>query len=76
MEKSTRRIRFEKVAGRRMTLLLRVLSNLAKTSNKNNYEYSDADVRKMFKTIKERVADVEQEFTGALNKTKGDEFKF
>ncbi len=76
MEKSLRRTRFEKVAGRRMNLILRSLNNLSKCSNKNNYEYSDLDTRKMFKTLKDKLAEVENEFSGELNRERKEEFKF
>lgn len=76
MEKSKRRARFEKVGGNRVNIILKTLTNLSKCSNRNNYEYSEADVRKMFKAIKDRVASVEKQFSGELDRRRGTEFKF
>lgn len=76
MEQSARRIRFEKVAGKRVNRILMTLTNLSKCASKNNYEYSDSDIRKMFKVLKEKLSDVEKDFSGELNKDRKDEFKF
>lgn len=76
MEKNSRRIRFEKVAGNRVNNLLKTLNSLSKCSNKNNYDYDDGDVRKMFKVIRDRLNDVEKDFSGQLNKESKSEFKF
>ena len=76
MEKSAKRIRFEKVAGKRVNRLISILTNLSKFANKNNYEYGDSDIRKMFKVLKDKLSDVEKEFSGELNKDRKDEFKF
>jgi hypothetical protein len=76
MEKNSRRIRFEKVAGNRVNNILKTLNSLSKCANKNNYDYEDNDVRKMFKAIREKLTDVEKDFSGQLNKESKSEFKF
>lgn len=76
MEKNSRRIRFEKVAGNRVNNILRTLNSLSKCANKNNYDYEDNDVRKMFKAIREKLSDVEKDFSGQLNKESKSQFKF
>ena len=51
----TKRQRFEEVAGRRVQFILSKLDQLGKCSNRNNYEYSEEDVRKMFGAVKEAL---------------------
>ena len=76
MEASKRRTRFEKVAANRVANALRILDSLEKCSNKNNYEYSMSDIKKMEKALKDKVADVITSFTKELEKGKETEFKF
>lgn len=76
MEKSNRRKRFEKVAGYRVNNLLRTFASLSKCANKNNYEYEESDVRKMIKVLKDKLSDVEQDFSGQLNRESKSEFRF
>jgi Ni,Fe-hydrogenase III large subunit len=76
MDKSEKRKRFEKVAGNRVNIILKTLGNVEKCSNRNNYEYSEEDIRKMFKAIKDKLSQVEKEFSGEINKRKNAEFKF
>jgi hypothetical protein len=76
MSKNTKRERFEKVAARRTQKILDYLESLSKCSNRNNYEYSEEDVRKMIKAIKEKLAQTEATFEGELSKSKKNQFKF
>lgn len=76
MEKNSRRKRFEKVAGNRVNRLIRTLSSLSKCANRNNYEYDESDVRKMIKVLRDKLNDVETEFSGQLSKQNKSEFKF
>lgn len=75
-KKNLRRIRFEKVAGRRTQKILELLDILSNCSNKGNYEYAEEDVRKMFNAIKDRVKTTEASFNTAINKTTKNKFKF
>jgi adenylyl- and sulfurtransferase ThiI len=75
-EKSTRRKRFEKVAGNRVKNILKTLDNLEKCSNKNNYEYSDKDVKKMEKALKDKLSSVLNSFSNELGKGSSSEFSF
>jgi hypothetical protein len=75
-KKSLRRERFEKVAARRTQKILDFLDSLANCSNKSNYEYTDADVRKMFNAIKEKVKQTEAAFGNAINREEKNKFKF
>lgn len=47
--------RFKNVAGRRVQKVLDDLESLSKCANKNTYEYTDEDVKKMLKVINEKV---------------------
>ena len=76
MVKSKRRIRFEKVAGNRVTNIIKTLDSLEKCSNKSNYEYNDEDVRKMERALKEKLNNVFKSFSNVINKGKIAEFKF
>lgn len=75
-DKSTRRERFEGVAGRRVQAILDGFDRLSNCSNKNNYEYNEKDVRKMFSTIKDRLKRVESMYDEELNKKSKNKFEF
>ena len=67
--------RFKKVASKRVQKILDNLESLSKCSNRNNYDYSDEDVNKMLKAIKEQVRNLELCFSDRTkNKTKTFEF--
>jgi len=76
MKKSKRRERFEKVAGNRVTNIIKTLDSLEKCSNKNNYEYSDEDIRKMERALRDKMNNVLKSFSNEINKKKNVEFKF
>lgn len=50
-----KRTRFVQVAGGRTNRVINDLRLLGNCSNKNNYEYSDEDIRKMFSAIEEEL---------------------
>ncbi len=64
----TKRERFETVASKRVQNTLDSLEILAKCANTNNYEYSDSDVQKMFRAIKDKVKAVELVFSQKTKK--------
>ena len=70
-----KRERFQRVASRRVQLIIDGLSSLTNCSNTNNYEYSEEEVVKMFKAIKEELKNAETIFKTNIDKTKK-EFKF
>jgi hypothetical protein len=55
--------RFKNVAGRRVQKVLDDLESLSKCANKNTYEYSDEEVRKMLRAINEKVAFLKAAFS-------------
>jgi hypothetical protein len=64
------RERFIRIAERRVNKVLDGLDNLGKCSNRNNYEYSEEDVRKIFREIDRKVKELKLQFQGAT-KNKG-----
>ena len=69
-------IRFENVASRRVQKILDGLESLGKCSNSNNYEYTEKEVQKMFKAVKDKVKNIEVLFEENLNKKRKNIFKF
>jgi len=51
--------RFKRVASKRVDKLLQGIRSLSKCSNINNYEYTEDDVQKMIKAIKEELKTME-----------------
>ena len=76
MAKSARRTRFEKVASNRVSNILKSLDSLEKCSNKNNYEYSGEDVKKMEKALKDKLNNTLKSFSNEIDRGKDVEFKF
>lgn len=68
--------RFEKVASRRVQDIISKLNLLANCSNRNNYDYDEEKVRKMFSAIKEQLRKSELKFNDELNKKSKQIFKF
>ena len=54
--------RFKRVASRRVENILNDIKSLSKCSNNNNYEYTEADVNKMLKAIKDEIKVLETLF--------------
>lgn len=76
MSTNERRERFKKVAARRVQKIIDSLESLSNCSNRGNYEYSEEDVRKMFKAIREQIGLTETMFDNQLNKKDKKGFKF
>ncbi len=62
-----RRDRFVKIAERRVNQILENFNNLGKCSNKRNYDYSEADIRKIFREIERKVKETKLLFQGKSN---------
>ena len=66
---------FKRVAAKRVTNILNNIRLLKNCSNKNNYDYSDEEVVKMFSEINKALKDCRAEYDKKLdNKDQG--FKF
>ena len=76
MAKTEKRQRFEKVAGNRVQKVLDTLQLLKNCSNRNNYEYSEADVELMFSEITKALKDARAAYSGELNKISKKGFTF
>ena len=50
-----------------MNRVLDDLESLSRLSNKANYDYTDEDVRKMFKAINEKVKITQQTFSDKID---------
>ena len=71
-----KRERFEKIAGSRVQAIIDKLYSLSKCSNRNNYSYTEEDVKKMFIAIREAVKKCEGKFIEELEKQEKSKFKF
>lgn len=76
MEKTEKRQRFEKVAGNRVQRILDTLQLLKNCSNRNNYEYTEADVEQMFSEIAKALKESRAAYTNELHKTNKQGFSF
>lgn len=72
----TKRERFETIASNRVQRILTSLDSLSRCSNTRNYEYSEEDVRKMEKAIKEKLSETLNSFAISLNKEQVMTFNF
>lgn len=60
----TNRQRFVRFVERRVNRILDSLDNLGRCSNRKNYDYTDADVKKIFNTIEKKVQETKLMFEG------------
>ena len=71
-ENESRREKFIRLAESRMNNTLKNIELLSNLSNKSSYDYSQSDIDKMIKTLKQAVSNLEKSFTPSKNK----KFKF
>lgn len=76
MPKTEKRQRFEKVAGNRVQKVLDTLQLLKNCSNRNNYEYSEADVEQMFSEIAKALKESRAVYVNELHKATKQGFTF
>lgn len=76
MAKSDKRLRFEKVASNRVQRVLDTLTLLQNCSNRNNYEWDENDVDRMFSEISKKLKETKAVFSNELNKTEKHGFSF
>lgn len=76
MEKSQKRLRFEKVASYRVQKVIDFLRSLQNCSNHNNYEYTIDDVDFMFGEINRVLKETRNVYENELNKVQKIDFKF
>ena len=63
-----KRNRFIKIAESRVNRILTNLDSLGKCSNRRNYEYSEEEVRKIFREIEHKIKEVKLQFQGEPKK--------
>ena len=76
MAKTEKRQRFEKVASNRVQRILDTLTLLQNCSNRNNYEYTEKDVDRMFSEISKKLKETKATYTNELTKTEKHGFSF
>ena len=76
MAKSEKRERFEKVASNRVQRILDTLALLQNCSNRNNYEYNENDVERMFSEISKKLKETKTVYANELTKTEKHGFTF
>lgn len=54
--------RFKRVAEQRTNRILKTIQLLANCSNKSNYEYNDADIKKIFTAIEKELKTTRSKF--------------
>jgi hypothetical protein len=67
-DKETKNQKFKRLATKRVKLILKKLDVLGNCANKHYYEYSEEEVKKIFRTIEEKVKEVKGLFRINENK--------
>ncbi|MBW1793117.1 MAG: hypothetical protein JRJ38_01580 [Deltaproteobacteria bacterium] len=65
--KEANRERFVRIVERRVNTILNNLDSLGKCSNRRNYEYTDADVKRIFREIEKKCKEIRILFDGKGN---------
>ena len=76
MNNSDKRNRFERVASNRVQRVLSTFELLKNCANRNNYEYTEADVEKMFSEMSRSLRETKAVYLNELNKTNKSGFSF
>ena len=64
MGKETKQERFKRIASRRTNEILDKIRLLGNCANKNSYEYTDAEVNKIFSEIDKQIKVAKLKFSG------------
>lgn len=76
MDKSEKRERFERVASNRVQKVIDFLALIGNCANRNNYEYTEADVELMFTEMNKALKAARDEFSKETAKSTKKQFKF
>ena len=68
---SEKREKFVRLAENRVNKALKELSLIGNLSNKSAYEYTDDDVRKIFRALQEGIEKSKQRFSDATSQSRG-----
>lgn len=74
MESRDKRQKFVNLAEKRTSNALQAIRIIGNLANKSNYEYSDADIRRITKTLEQEVKDLRTRFETSGTKSRP-EFK-
>lgn len=69
MSASDKRENFVRLAEGRTQIALDAIRKLGNLSNKRAYDYTEADIRKIAKALKEAVSDLEKRFGSSTEST-------
>ncbi len=72
---SKSRERFKQLAENRTNKILKYLDLLGNLSNRSNYSYEDADVKKIFFALNKKLKDVRGKFKSSSNNDNDEEFR-
>ena len=75
MNVETKREKFIRIVERRVNNILSNLESLGKCSNRKNYEYTEADVSKIFSEIEKKIKDIKLLYSNSNKKKKRFELK-
>lgn len=64
---------FKRLAESRVNKILSSLNNLSKLSNRQNYEYSEHEVKQIIDTLRNEISNIEKQFKKSQTSKK---FKF
>lgn len=65
-----KRDRFKRVAVTRTNKIITLIRLLGNCANKNNYDYTDKDIKKIFSTLESELKKTKGKFTGAGEENK------
>ncbi len=69
------RDKFVRLANKRVSSALKAIQLIGNLSNRSNYDYTEADVQKIFKALQEELSSSRKKFDFARNRNgKGTEF--
>ncbi len=66
-EKAEKREKFVRLAEGRVQSALDAIRKIGNLSNPRAYEYNDADIKKIIKTLRDATADIERKFSSTTN---------
>lgn len=75
MNVETKREKFVRIVERRVNNILSNLESLGKCSNRKNYEYTEADVSKIFGEIDKKIKEIKILYRNSNKKKKRFELK-
>jgi hypothetical protein len=61
-EDNEKRMKFVKLAEGRVQAALTAIRKIGNLSNRRSYQFEDADMRKIFKALRDAIADTERKF--------------